>query len=104
MRELSTTTQVQQLTGQSTTLKKFKPRCASDNQVCTSDANGTQVCTGGDTLECFTLKEATDFVKGNYAIVSFEYADFSEANFAKQEAVSIPTIVGAVGTYMHFVV
>ena len=57
----------------------------------------------GSTPECFTLKEATEFVKDNYAIVNLDYADFNEANFAKEEAVSLPTIVGAVGTSMHFV-
>lgn len=58
----------------------------------------------GSTPECFTLTEATDFVKKNYAIVNFDYADFNEPNYMKQEAVSMATIVGTVGTCMFLVV
>lgn len=57
----------------------------------------------GSTPECFTKKEATEFVKDNYGIVQLDFADFYEAQLTKEEAVSIPTIVGAVGTSIHLV-
>lgn len=87
LRELSTTTEQQKITGASTTLKKFKPSCEVDD-----DGNVIE-----DTPECFTLEEATKFVQDNYAIVNFDYADFVEPNYVKQEAISIATVVGTIG-------
>jgi hypothetical protein len=87
LRELSTTTEQRKITGASTTLKKFKPSCEVDD-----DGNVIE-----DTPECFTLEEATKFVQDNYAIVNFDYADFVEPNYVKQEAISIATVVGTIG-------
>jgi hypothetical protein len=58
----------------------------------------------GSTPECFTPEEAMQFVKENFAIVNFDYADFSLNQYEKEEAVSLSTVVGTVGTCMHFFV
>ena len=42
------------------------------------------------------------FVRQNFAIVNFDYADFSLDVYEKQEAVELSTVVGTVGTCMHF--
>jgi hypothetical protein len=70
-------------------LKKFKPMCP--------DPDNDGIITEDNTPECFTLEEATKFVTDNYAIVNLDYADFVEPNYVKQEAISINTVVGAVG-------
>ena len=90
VRELSTTTQQQNITKASTTLKKFKP-------ICPDPDNDGIITTEDNTPECFTLEEATKFVTDNYAIVNLDYADFVEPNYVKQEQISLATVVGTIG-------